>query len=262
MTGRAIRALAVLGVVLCGVSLLAQQKPDAAKTTQPVKYDTYKVDADKGKGAWGNQKQGMLTGHVVITHGDTVFKSDQMESYKTETEEKVISPGKFTVTDPRCDITADKGTAFLSKKLALAEGNVIMLFKPKEEQKTDKSTEEEDARAKLTRETTITCDRTEYFYKDKIASAAGKVVFTQNVPIDPKSDEENSGKRVITADKAKYDQNTEIVTLTGHVEAVDEKGQTFSSPGPVVISIKKGDEWIEADNVKATVKVKSSQEEQ
>ncbi len=258
MVSRALVILAAVVALLCGVSLLAQQKPDA-KPGAVKKTETATIQADTMKSVWGDQKRVLATGNVVITQGDTVFKSDQVEYLKTEGT--ATSPGKFTVTNPQCDLTAAKGTAFLNKKLALAEGNVVMLLKPKEEEKPAKPTEEEDARGKLTQETTITCDRMEYFYKDKIASAAGKVVFTQNVPIDPESTEENSGKRVAHADKAVYDQNTEVVTLTGNVEATDEKGQTFSSPGKVVISIKKGNEWMEAESARATIKYEPDEEE-
>ncbi len=259
MANRVLIVLSVVLAMVCGVSLFAQQKPDA-KSKETKKKETATIDADTVKSVWGDQKRVLATGNVVITQGDTVFKSDQVEYLKTEGT--ATSPGKFNVTNPQCDLTATKGTAFLNKKLALAEGNVVMLLKPKEEEKPAKPTDEEDARAKLTRDTTITCDRMEYFYKAKIASAAGKVVFTQNVPIDPKSAEENSGKRVAHADKAVYDQNQEVITLTGNVDATDEKGQTFSTPGKVVISIKKGNEWMEAEKARATIKVDTSEEEQ
>ena len=41
----------------------------------------------------------------------------------------------------------------------------------------------------------------------------------------------------------------------------DEQGQTFSAPGKVIISLKEGDEWIEAPNATATFKVDLDEDE-
>ncbi|MFQ3548643.1 MAG: LptA/OstA family protein, partial [Armatimonadota bacterium] len=90
--------------------------------------------------------------------------------------------------------------------------------------------------------TIITGDKLEYQYREKIASISGNVVFKQS-------------DRTAKAQKAVFNQNTEIIVLSGGVDAFDEKGQKFQTPADVKISIKPGDEWIEAQQATATFKI-------
>ena len=233
-------------LVASSASMLAQSRSNSS--TKPAaeskEKDVVDARADNLKSVWGAKKFVVMTGNVRFKHGDSVLTSDQVDY---DQDEKVaVSPGKFSLTNPECDLTADKGTAYFKKKLTVVEGNVVMILKPKPEEVAEE--DKESVREKLKKPTTITCPKMEYQYKDKVATCTGGVDFRQE-------------KRTARADTAVYDQNKELLTLTGNVKGTDEDGQTFSAPGKVVISIKKGDEWMEAPNAQATFKIDLDEEE-
>lgn len=200
-------------------------------------------EAKYWKSHWGDKKTVLMKGDVKFTHGETILTSDQVEY--DESAQTAISPGKLRIVNPDCDITGSKGTAYFKKKTSLIEGNVVMLVKFKDAQpaKADKESVE-----KFKNPTTVTCPKLEYRYKDKVATATGGVVFKQE-------------KRTMTADKAVYDLKKELLTLIGNVKGMDEEeNQSFSSPGKVVMSLKKGDEWMEAENANASFKIEIEDE--
>lgn len=233
--------IVTVGIVLLAISLscvgiTAQNKLE----THPVKKQSESATgyADFTKRNWGGDKSTILMkGHVEFTHDDTVLTSDEV-TYNDDTK-IAVSPGKLNINNPECTITGDKGTAYFRKKLGVIDGNVVMVMKPK---KTDnEKTDKDSIHAKMKEETTITCPKLEYQYKNKIATASGGVHFKQ-------------AKRSANAQKAIYDQNKEILVLTGDVKGTDEYNQTFSAP-EVKISLKKGDEWMEAVNASASFKI-------
>jgi lipopolysaccharide assembly outer membrane protein LptD (OstA) len=240
-----IAVAAALALVCAGIMAQQQETKSPAPAEAAKKKEPENVlgRADFTRTAWGEKKTVLMKGNVKFTHEDTVLTSDQVEY--DENAKTAISPGKVHITNPECDLTADKGTAYFKKKLGVVESNVVMILTPKRSE--EESADKESIRAKVKQPTTITCDKLEYLYKDKIATAIGQVVFKQE-------------KRTAHADKAVYDQNKEQVTLVGNVSGIDEYGQTFSAPGKVVISIKKGDEWMEAPNATATFKVDTEEE--
>lgn len=225
-----------------GIPAQQQPQPPAAKA-QSKEPETVQGRADILKSTWGDKTEVLMKGNVKFTSSDTVMTSDQV-TYDKQTK-TAASPGKIGITDPECDITGDKGNADFNKKLGVIEGNVTMLLKPKS---TDQTPQDKDSiRAKMTQPTTITCPKLQYLYKDKIATATGGVSFKQ-------------AKRSASANKAVYDAKKELLTLTGDVNGVDEDGQTFSAP-TVRISLKKGDEWMEAENASASFKVDLNEEQ-
>lgn len=215
-------------------------EPTAAPRKQNVAFGAKSVRAP-----WGGKGVTVMKGQVWFQHDDTRVASDLVEYDGREDVKTAVSPGKITITNPECDMSGDKGSASFIKRLGVLEGNVVMLLKPKSEEKAP--ADKDATRARLKQPTTITCSRLEYLYKKKVATAVGSVVFTQK-------------KRKATADKAVYDINKELLTLVGNVQAVDEDGQTFSAP-KAVISLKKGDEWIDAPDAKATFKIDLGEEE-
>lgn len=235
--------LALVGAfVLACVGLSAQQTLEKAPAPAAAKKQPEQVQgqADYIRADWGDKQTRLLKGNVSFVHGDTRLTSDLVQYDGAEKVQTAVSPGKITITNPECDITGDKGTAFFLKRLGIVEGNVVMNLKPKPANDQDK--DKGSVRAKLSEPTTITCKRLEYLYRKKIATMIGDVVFKQ-------------AKRSASADKAVYDQNKELLVLTGHVKAVDDKGQEFEAPGDVTVSLKKGDEWMDAKNASATFKV-------
>jgi len=237
--------MGVVAAISACVGIFAQDqpKPDAAKpaSAKPAATESAHIQYKWIKGKWGSKGTWLLKG-VACTYKDTLLSTE--EATYDEQAKTIVSPGKLTIGNPECDVTGDKGTAFLQKRLSVLEGNVVMLVKPK---KTDDTKVDKDSvKAKFNEQTTILCPKLEYLYKDKIATATGGVVFKQ-------------AKRSASADKAVYDQNNEILTLTGNVKGVDEEGQTFAAPS-VKISLKKGDEWMEAEHGNASFKVDLDEE--
>ncbi len=217
----------------------AHSVQSSGKKSETVTLEHY----DYMKGAWGSKKTILLKGHVKFVHGDTILTSDEVQ-YDQETG-IAVSPGPLHITDPECDISGDHGKAYFKKKLAEIEGNVTMKLKPKpgEPEPRDK----DSLRNKLNEPTTVTCPKIEYLYKDKIATGLGGVVFKQT-------------KRTASADKVVFDQHSELLVFDGNAKGTDENEQTFAAP-KVTISIKKGDEWMEAHGGTASFKVNLEEED-
>ncbi len=218
-------ALVVIGLMASCVGIFAQEA--AKPKPQPKKIETVDGHADVVKTIWGSKTEVLMTGNVRFNSKDTTLTSDKV-TYDKQTK-TAVSPGKLTITNPECDITGDKGTAYFEKRLGVVEGSVEMLLKPKKDETLDK----DSVKARMTEPTTVTCPKLEYLYSSKIATASGGVLFKQP-------------KRSARADKAVYDGKKELLVLTGSpVDGIDEDGQTFKAP-KVTISLKKGDEWMEA----------------
>ncbi len=248
VTSTALRKLAVTAAVIAALALVtAQMGVVAPQTTAQPKKQPEQVQgrADVLKTSWGSKKTVLMKGNVKFTHGDAALMSDEV--IWDEDAKVATSPGKITITDPECDITGNKGTGYFKKRLGVVEGNVVMKLKPKP---SDQAAEDPDSvRGKLTQPTTIACSKLEYQYREKIATGTGGVVFKQK-------------GRTARADKAVYDQKKELLVLTGNVNGTDEYGQTFSAPGTVTISLKKGDEWMEAEDASASFKIDLDDEEE
>jgi lipopolysaccharide assembly outer membrane protein LptD (OstA) len=238
--------LAAVAVAACAGIRAQQTQPAKAADHAAAQKQLEDVfgRADVMKTQWSDDTTHMLMkGNVKFTYKDTTMTCDEA-TYTDDTKTKTaLIPGKINITSPDCDITGDKGSADFNKRLAIIEGNVTMLVKPK---KSEETTNADSIKAKLKQPTTVTCPRLEYLYKDKIATLTGGITFKQE-------------KRSGSADKAVYDANKELLTLTGDVKAVDEAGQTFAAP-TVRISLKKGDEWMEAENASASFKVETGEE--
>ncbi len=246
MRTRAIIA-AALTVLLCSGIPRAQEAAKTQPGAKPEKKtEEVRYEAKLMKAVWGDEDKVVLTGNVKFTHGDTVLTCDHVEYDRRANI--AVCPGKVTITNPDCDITGDKGTAYFKKRIGVVEGSVTMLVKPKPEKETASSGEgsSESIRAKLSKPTIVTCQKLEYNYRNKIASATGGVSLKQE-------------KRSARPDKLIYDEKNELLTLLGDVKGVDEDGQTFSAPEKVVISIKKGAEWMEAQQGSGTFKVETEE---
>lgn len=241
--GVAVLAFVLVALMACA-GIRAQQQPKPAASAKKKQSEEVSVTAKYGRKNWDGKKTTLLKGDVKFTHGDTVLATEEV---RLDEDAKIaVCPGKITITDPECDITSDKGTANLNKRVATLEGNVVMRMKPK--QSVQKPSDDQSVREKFTQPTTITCPKLEYQYKAKIATGTGGVHFKQD-------------KRTAQADKVIYDEKKELLTLTGNARGTDEDGQTFSAP-KVIISLKEGDEWMEAPNATATFKIDLDDEEE
>ena len=237
--------LCALAVMTACAAMFAQAQPKPAATNAAQQKDEVRIQYQVSRSPLGDNNTApmVLKGHVTFTHKDTVLVSE-LVTYDRKAK-TAISPGKISITDPECDITGDMGTADFNKKLGIIEGNVTMLLKPKPEPETTPA-DKDSIKAKLTKPTTVTCPKIEYLYKDKIATLKGPVSFKQE-------------KRSGSAKSAVWDGKKELLTLTGDVKGMDEDGQTFAAP-VVRLSLKKGDEWMEAENGSASIKVDLGEE--
>lgn len=219
------------------VTIAAQEKKPAAKEKEVVS-----IDGDQWK--WrgdGDRSMYTITGNVVVKHLDTTLTADRAEY--DEKARVIVVTGNLKIVDPENVITGEKGTAYLKDRKSVVEGNVKLVAQPK----PDPNAKSESVRAKLKEPANIICDKLEYLYRKKIATAQGNLKVTQK-------------SRVLLGEKAVYDAGQELVTMTGGVRVTDEKGQTFTSPGTVKVSTKEGAEWIEAEKGSASLKVDLDEE--
>jgi lipopolysaccharide assembly outer membrane protein LptD (OstA) len=216
----------------------------SAQTEKPVKYLDIDVEADQV--VWNRKKdKAKLIGNVVLTQGDTVLKANMVDY--DEASQSAVAQGSPHVINPQNDLTGDTIQVDFGKKAAVVKGNVKVISRPKETTQatqTDKKSLKDQWKDPMT----LLCDQVEYFYKAKRMVASGNLKIIQK-------------DRNAVAEQAVYTQKDEKVVLTGHVKCDDSKGQTFSSP-KVTISLKQGDDWLEAEKVKATFKIKDDTDEE
>jgi lipopolysaccharide assembly outer membrane protein LptD (OstA) len=237
-------ALTAVVAAVAGLALTTSaQDPKTAK--EPSYKYVELLNADDSLLKFGNEKIHIYKGNVKIRQGDTMLFADSVEYNENDKIQTAVATGNFKVTDPQNDITGTKGITYFLEKRAVVEGNVKILAKPKQGQVKDPNS----AKAKWKDPLTITCDNLEYLYKKKIATLTGHLNVVQK-------------GRIITADSAVYQVKDELVTLKGNVSGKDEKGQTFSTPEDVVVSLKDGQEWIEMKHATGTFRVEVDDEEE
>ena len=236
-------------LLLAAVIVVAQQ---AAKAPAEPKYTEIKYSADASSYRWeGEDRVIVLKGNVKFVQGDTVVTADNVD-YRESTRTAKAS-GNLKITDPQCTGTGDLCTVNFEKKSALLTGSVRLTAKPKPKPRPEAEKPAADGKVKPLREewkdeVVVTCDKVEYFYKEKRAEASGNLKFVQK-------------KRVLTADAATYLGREEIVKLSGSIQGHDEKQKhTFSAP-KVTVSLKEGQEWVEAEKATGTFYVKDEEEQ-
>ena len=223
-------------MIAVATALGAQEKKPGKKENVTISGDQWKWRGDNGKSVY------TITGSVVVKYTDMTLTADRAEY--DEKARIVSAEGNLKIVDPENEITGAKATAYLDERKSIIEGSVKLVAKPKPDSAPKNP---ESTRAKFSQPTTITCDRIEYLYRKKIATAEGSLKATQK-------------DRVLLGNKAIYDVKQELLTFIGGVKATDEEGQTFTSPGTVKVSLKEGAEWIEAENGSATLKVDVEEE--
>lgn len=237
--------LACAALLLGAVIVVAQQ---AAKEPAEPKYTEIKYSADASSYRWdGSDRIIVLKGNVKFVQGDTVVTADNVD-YRESTK-TAKATGNLKITDPQCVGTGDVCTVNFQQKSALLTGNVRMTAKPKP--KAEKPADADKVKplsSEWKDEIVVTCDKIEYFYKEKRAEASGNLKFVQK-------------ERVLTADAATYLGKEEIVKLVGNVKGKDDKDKhSFSAP-KVTASLKEGAEWVEAEKATGTFYVKDEEDE-
>lgn len=223
----------------------AKAEPEEPKKPAEPKYTEIKYSADQSSYRWQEDDRILvLTGSVKFVQGDTILLADKVD-YQESTNTATAS-GNLKIYDDQNAITGDACTVSFKDKKGSLTGNVRMVAKPKP--KPPQSTGDSKIASQWKDELTITCDAIEYYYKEKRAVVPGAVTIVQKT-------------RTITADSAVYRGGDEVLELAGNVKGKDEKDRhTFSAP-KVTISLKEGNEWIEAEKASGSFYVKEEEEE-
>jgi lipopolysaccharide export system protein LptA len=205
-------------------------------TAAPVGYREVKVHGDVWRYNQASRTH-VYEGHITATHGDTVLRADRI-AYNEKDNTAVVT-GKITVDNPRNHVEGDTAAVDFNTKTIRLRGDkgvkLVALPTPGEQS-------EDGLRGRIKEPVSLTCATIIYNYKAKRADIPGPLTVTRL-------------GQTLTGDAGVYLGAEDIITLTGNVRGKDEKNQTFSAPS-VKVSLKKGAEWMEAPNVKATFYVK------
>lgn len=236
--------IAAGALVLLSALLAAQQ---AAAPKEP-KYTEVKYSADMSSYKWeGQDRILVLKGNVTFTHDDTVLTADKVD-YRESTR-TATATGNLTIKDDQNTITGNDCTVNFKEKKGTISGNVRMVAKPKPKPETTDSSKPKSLKSELKDEAVITCEKVEYYYKEKRAVVSTPLTITQK-------------NRVVTADSAVYLGKEDTVQLVGNVKGRDEKDKhSFEAP-KVTMSLKADNEWIEAEKASGSFYVKEEQPEE
>ena len=241
--GSAIAAVIGLAVVS---AVLAAQQATPPKPAEP-KYTEIKYSADMTSYRWdGEDRILVLKGNVKFVQGDTVLLADKVD-YRESTD-TAIATGSLKIYDDRNTITGDTCSVNFEEKKGTLTGNVRIVAEPKPKPQGSSDSKPKSLKSEWKDELVITCDKVDYYYKEKKAVIPSPVTMVQK-------------SRTVTADSATYLSKEEIIQLVGNVKGRDEKDKhSFSAP-KVTISIKENDEWIEAEKATGSFYVKEKEEE-
>ena len=233
--------LAAGALVLLTALLAAQQ---AAAPKEP-KYTEVKYSADMSSYKWeGEDRILVLKGNVKFVHDDTTLTADKVD-YRESTR-TAVATGNMTIKDDQNTITGDDCTVNFKEKKSSINGHVKMIAKPKPAA-TDTS-KPKDLKSEFKDEAVITCEKVDYFYKEKRGVVSTPLTITQK-------------NRVVTADSAIYLGKEETVQLVGNVKGKDEKEKhSFEAP-KVTMSLNDEDQWIEAEKATGSFYVKEEEEQ-
>jgi len=195
-----------------------------------------------------------LDGNVVFSHKDIKLYCD--EAVYDYDENSAVAKGNPRVVDPETTITGDLIEANFDDEVATIVGNVTAVTQKKpeegEEPAGDDSEDDDEPPRDLSelREklTTITCEKIVYEYADEVerTTATGRVKAVQE-------------DKTVYANEAVYEEKTEIITLTGDVRIITDKGDELRCP-KAVISIDE--DWIRAENVQVVGRRRRDEDDQ
>ncbi len=191
---------------------------------------------------------------VVLAHKDIKLYCDK--AVYNHDENTAHAEGNPRVEDPNTTITGRYVEADFDAEIAIITENVKVVTQRKKEkpegaegeEASDEDKEPEKLEDYWEKKTVITCDRIEYQYNEevKIGTATSRVKAVQE-------------DKTVYADKAVYEELKDIVTLTGDVRLITEKGDEFRCPR-VVISVEE--DWFQAENIVGVAKRRDNEEGQ
>jgi len=219
---------ALLALTLGTVSLLAAQNGQDTKPAAGTKRLVVNGDVADSKKI-GAIRETTLA-NAKVTHEDSTFIAQKIVIQSENDVHTFTCTGSPVFTDTEARITGDKVVGQSTPRYAEFTGNVKMVATPKKKEK------EGEIQSKLGSEpTTITSNSLGYDYGKKLALAKGNVVVVQK-------------NRTIWADEGTYDQNAELITLTGNVRmknAGEEELKEMTNAQTVTASLQ--DDWVHVE---------------
>ncbi len=219
-------------------ALAVDNNPKAKKTRQvTVSFKSFEE-------LQGKTRKGQA---LKVVDGDTQFQADQ--ATQDIAKNTVLATGNLKMDDVKYSGTGDKADIEIKPRHAVITGHVIIVTKPSVKKADVKpaepaaptadskpAKEDKSLATERNKPATITCDKADVLYGTKIITLTGNLKIVQRI---------TEGTRTLTANKAVYDVNGEVMELTGNVYAIDEKGQELRVPS-MTLGLKEGDEWIKA----------------
>ena len=180
-----------------------------------------------------------LTGNVVFSHRDIKLYCD--EAVYDYDENSAVAKGNPRVVSEDTTITGTVVEADFDDEIATIADNVTVVTQRKREngEQSDQGGSNAGEPRRLEdyweKKTTITCQKIVYEYAEgvKRGTATGRIKAVQE-------------DKTCYADQAVYEELKDLITLTGDVRVLTEKGDEFRSPR-VVISVEE--DWIRAEQV-------------
>lgn len=181
-----------------------------------------------------------LTGNVVFSHRDIKLYCD--EAIYDYDENSAVAKGNPRVVTEDTTITGTMIEADFDDEVVTIAGNVtIVTQRKREDGEQDTGEEESDGEEPRhleeywEKKTTITCEKIVYEYADDVkrATATGRIKAVQE-------------DKTCYADQAVYEELKDLITLTGNVRVLTDKGDEFRCP-KAVISVEE--DWIRAEQV-------------
>ncbi|MGC9319308.1 MAG: OstA-like protein [Armatimonadota bacterium] len=254
------------------VLLLAAAAP--AQEAEPEEPGGIVEDEDRARIEWADELRYdaeaatyHLSGNVVFSHQDIMLYCDRaVYDYDANSAEATGSP---RVESPDTTMTGDLIEANFDDEVAVVTGNVTVVTQRKkqeaesqdEEQQPSQSEDagegeeadenEEGEPRKLEdyweKKTTITCEKIVYEYAEDVkrATATGRIKAVQE-------------DKTVYADRAVYEELKDLITVTGDVRVLTDRGDEFRCP-KAVISVEE--DWVRAEQVTGVGKRREEEEQ-
>lgn len=186
-----------------------------------------------------------LDGNVVFSHRDIKLYCD--EAVYDYDNNSAVATGNPRVVDPETTITGDVIEANFDSEVATISGNVTAVTQRKSANGEQAVREDDEGEAPPRsfaelheKKTTITCEKIVYEYGEDVkrSTATSRVKAVQE-------------DKTVYADRAVHEEREGIITLTGDVRVLTDRGDELRSPR-VVISTEE--DWIRAENVQVVGK--------
>jgi len=199
-----------------------------------------------------------LQGNVVFSHKDIKLYCEKA-AYNDE-ENTARAEGSPKVQDPNTTITGNYIDVDFDEEVAVITENVTAVTQRKQnapegakEASSDEDEEPERLEDYWEKKTVITCDKIVYQYNEDVKTATATC---RTATCRVKAVQED---KTVYADKAVYEELEDIITLTGDVRLVTDKGDEFRCPR-VVISVEE--DWFQAEAVVGVAKRREKEEGQ